>query len=105
MTQQLIDIAVRRGRLIERIAGQRALLGQQLQPIRSALHTTDQGIAGVRAGVNFVRQRPGLVAAAVALLVILKPRRVLRWGQRGFVAWRTWRTIRRQLTVLGWHAR
>lgn len=105
MNQRLIDIGIRRGRLIERIASQRALLGEQLQPVRSVLNATDRGIAGVRSGIAYLRQHPGIVIATVALLVILKPRRAWRWAQRGFVVWRTWRMVRDQLAAFGLRAR
>lgn len=103
MARRLIEIGVRRGRLIERIARQRELLSQQMQPVRSALHGADRGIAGLRAGVDYVRQHFALVLAAAALLTILTPRRSWRWAQRGFLAWRTWRAVRRQLAMLGLH--
>ena len=48
MNQALVDIAIRRGRLIERIANQRAALHRDLQPICGVLHTADQTIARVR---------------------------------------------------------
>ncbi|MFZ2855289.1 MAG: YqjK-like family protein [Rhodocyclaceae bacterium] len=101
MAQRLIEIGVRRGRLIERIASQRALLGQQLEPVRSALHSADRASAGLRAGIGYLRQHPGIVLAAVAVLAILKPRRTWRWAQRGFVAWRAWRAVRAQLAAFG----
>lgn len=101
MARRLIEIGIRRGRLIERIARQRELLGQQMQPVRSALHGADRGIAGLRAGVDYVRQHSALVLAAAALLTILTPRRSWCWAQRGFLAWRTWRAVRRQLATLG----
>lgn len=101
MARRLIEIGIRRGRLIERIASQRQLLGQQMQPVRSALHGADRGVAGLRAGVDYVRQHAAIVLAAAALFVILKPRRSWRWAQRGFLAWRAWRAVRRQLATLG----
>lgn len=105
MTEQLIDVGIRRGRLIERIAGQRALLGRQLQPLCNALQTTDRGIAVVRTGIGFLRQRPGLVLAAVALLVILKPRHAWRWAKRGFFAWQIGRKVRDQLAAFSGRSR
>ena len=105
MDQRLIDIGIRRGRLIERIARQRALLGEQLQPVRSVLDATDRSIAGVRSGIAYLRQHPTIIVAAVALLVVLKPRRVWRWAQRGFVVWRTWRALRSQLAAFGLRSR
>ena len=67
MAQRLIEIGIRRGRLIERIASQRELLGQQMQPVRSALHTADRGVAGLRAGIDYLRQHTAIVLAAAAL--------------------------------------
>lgn len=101
MTQRLIDLGIRRGRLIERIASQRALLGQQLEPVRSVLAATDRGLAGARTGIAFLRQHPGIIVAAVALLAILKPRRAWRWAQTGFIAWRALRAVRVQLASFG----
>jgi hypothetical protein len=104
MNQKLIDIGIRRGRLIERIANQRAALGRDIQPICGALHTTDQAIARVRTATRFLKKHPGLVLAAVALFVALKPGRVWRWAKRGFLVWRTWRSLRTQLASLGMRA-
>ncbi len=99
MNRQLIELGIRRGRLIERIATQRATLTRDLQPIHHALNTADRTLAAVRAGTDYVKRHPGLVAALVALFVVRKPRRAWRWGKRGFVAWRTWRTIRERLRL------
>lgn len=101
MNQALVDIAIRRGRLIERIANQRTALSRELQPVCGVLHTADQGIARVRTATAFLKNHPGFVLAAVALLVALKPRRVWRWAKRGFLVWRTWRSLRGQLAGIG----
>lgn len=102
MNQALIDLAVQRGRLIERIAGQRQQLTQDLRPIAHALQTTDRAVAVLRGGAEYLEERPVLVAAAVGLLVVLKPQRVWRWSRHGFRAWRTWRVARQELVNLGW---
>lgn len=101
MNQKLIDIGIRRGRLIERIANQRAILGRDIQPICGALQTTDHAIARVRSATSFLKKHPGLVLAAVALFAALKPRSVWRWAKRGFVVWRTWKILREQLAGIG----
>jgi hypothetical protein len=64
VNQELIDLAIERGRLIERISNQRQLLGQQLQPIGDTLHATDRVVATVRSGCLYVRQHPHVVTAA-----------------------------------------
>lgn len=102
MNQALIDLAVQRGRLIERIASQRQRLTQDLHPIAHALQTTDHAVAVLRSGAEYLEERPALVAAAVGLLLVLRPQRVWRWSRRGFLLWRTWRVARQELVNLGW---
>jgi hypothetical protein len=101
MNQELIDLAIERGRLIERISNQRQLLGQQLQPVGEALETADRAIAAVRKAVTYLKQHPEIVAAGVAVLVVLQPGRVWRWSKRGTFVWRTWRLLRRTDRELG----
>ena len=100
MNQQLIEIGIRRGRLIERIAMQREVLGRRMQPVQRTLHAADRTLAAVRTGSDYVKRHPGMVAAAVTLLLALKPRRLWRWGRRGFIAWRTWRVLRSEFETL-----
>ena len=100
MNQQLIEIGIRRGRLIERIATQRESLGQRVQPVRRSLKLADRVLALVRSGSSYLKNHPGTVAAVITVWVALKPRRAWRWGRRAFVAWRTWRTLREQVETL-----
>jgi len=99
MNQELIDLAIERGRLIERISSQRQLLGQQLQPLGAGLARADRTIAGIRQSSDYVKQHPEMVAVGVAALVVLQPRRVWRWSQRLFFVWRTWRMLRTQFGI------
>ena len=101
MNQELIDLAVERGRLLERISMQRQLLEQQLQPVGDTLHSVDRALASLRKGRDYLQQHPEVVAAAVVVLVVLKPSRLWRWTKRGFLSWRTWRMLRRELFALG----
>ncbi len=104
MNHRLNDLHMRRGRLLERIANQRATLGRESQPVRSALFTADRLLAIVCVGVDQVKRHPGLAALAVAAFFIARPRRIWRWGKRAFFAWQTWRTVRNELLVLGLRA-
>lgn len=101
MNQALIDIAIERGRLLERISNQRQRLGRELQPVSNALHGTDRAIASVRKGSRYVKEHPEMVTVGVALLIVVQPRRVWRWTKRGYFAWRTWRTLRQQIAEFG----
>ena len=93
MQTRLIELHRERGRLLERIAAQRHALSQQLTPLRGVLNVSDRAARLAQEGKSFVRQHPLAVSAVVAALVLLKPRTVLRWTQRGLLAWRTWRSI------------
>ncbi|MDA0191640.1 MAG: YqjK family protein [Proteobacteria bacterium] len=99
MNSRLIEIGVRRGRLLERIAAQRAELAGGLRPFGAALRTTDRMLASVRAGGDYVRAHPATFATLLAGLALLRPRRVWRWSKRGFFAWRVWRAVRTQLAT------
>jgi len=100
MDQRLIELHLKRGRLLERIAMQRTTLARQVAPVRAALDVTDRAIAVVRDSARFVRQHPTGVAALVAVTVALRPRVLWRWLQRSFVVWRSWRALRGRLP--GW---
>lgn len=105
MNQELIDLAVERGRLIERISNQRQQVEREWRPVGDALRTADYAVARIRQGGDYVKEHPEVVAIGVAVLVVVKPRRVWRWSKRAYVVWRTWRTLRRQMTELGLLAR
>ena len=92
-----IELALKRGRLQERIAGQRSALAAQMQPVAAALARVDQGIAIARTGAAYVKRHPLQVGLVVALLALSKPRRILRWGRRAFVVWGLWQKIRPQV--------
>ena len=101
MNQDLISLAIERGRLLERISNERHLLGQQLQPVGDALETADRAVAAVRKAGTDLGQHPEVVAAGVVVLVVLQPGRVWRWSKRGYFVWRTWRLLRRKMSELG----
>ena len=94
MNQRLNELHLQRGRLLERIATQRAALGRELVPVRATLDTTDRLLARVRASVDYLKAHPAVVALAFAALVIIKPRRTLRWSRRAYAVWQTWRILR-----------
>jgi hypothetical protein len=105
MNQRLVDISLRRGRLLERISVQRAQLAREIQPVRQALYTVDRAAAVVRSASDYLKRHPGQVAAVVGLLAIMKPRRLWRWARRGFLAWRTWRSVNAQMINFGLRSR
>lgn len=102
MNQALIDLAVQRGRLMERSTIQRQELQRLLLPVDRALQATDRAVNSLRKGADYLGRHPGVVAAAaMVLLVVIRPRGVWRWGMRGFFVWRGWRKLRGQLVDMG----
>jgi hypothetical protein len=88
---KLLELAERRARLVEQARTQRAQLARGLAGTDAA------GAVLARAFrvVEEIRQQPLIVAAAVALLVALRPRRALGWLMKGWSAWRLYRGARR----------
>ncbi|MDP3538092.1 MAG: YqjK family protein [Azonexus sp.] len=93
MNSRLLELATRHGALKVRIDDQRRRLGQQSAPLESALSRGDT----VLEGVDWLKHHPVAVAAAVAAVVVARPRRAWRWAKRGFFVWRGWQAIRSSL--------
>ena len=98
---QLNDLRLQRGRLLERITTQRYVLIAEVRPVQVALGRVDTARAVLRRAGGYVRQNPGPVGLLTAVLFAFNIRRALRLARRGFVIWRTWRMLRRQLSPLG----
>jgi hypothetical protein len=92
--QKLIDLAVQRGRLLERSAMQREMLRKQLQPVIGAMQRTDRAMATLRQGADYLSTHPGMLLTAAATVIILRPRRIWRWSKRGLLLWSVWRKAR-----------
>ena len=86
----IIDIVVKRERLLARVAAQRDDLTMLAQQLEGPLKVADRVVAGVQ----YVRRHPVVLGAAVALLAVVERRRLWLWARRGFVVWRTYRALR-----------
>lgn len=72
------DWTARRAALVQRSRALRAGLVADAQALRPALIAAD----ALRDGVHWLRAHPLWLAAAVGLVVLRRPRRVLRWAWR-----------------------
>jgi hypothetical protein len=93
MNPKLLELATRHGALQARIDEQRRLLAQHSVPLEAALARGDQ----VLKGVDWLKHHPAAVGVAVAVAVIARPRRAVRWARRGFFLWRGWQAVRNSL--------
>ena len=94
MNKQLLALHQERGRLLERIAYQRALLAVQLEPLQKASYAGSRIIAVAQAGFEYLRSHPLGVLAVVSTVVLLRPKASWRLLQGGLMAWRSWRRVR-----------
>jgi len=86
---EMLRIQVRRAHLLARSEAERRDLSARVASWQAPFALADRSIAAAR----YLRRHPLIVAAAVALLVLLKPRRAIVWARRGFFLWRTWRWV------------
>jgi hypothetical protein len=89
MQQRLIELQLQRGRLLERIANQRAQLAHHAEPVDRLLHLGDRAAAIARECKRTAIEHPLTLAVAVGAVLVFRPRTVWRWTRRGFGAIRS----------------
>ena len=94
---QLQALAEQRGRLLERIAQQRAQLQIQWVPVQRAASKGDRALAAARDAQRYVQAHRAaltlVLGVTCAVLVLVKPGRSFRLLKRGFLLWRGWRAV------------
>lgn len=93
MNNKLLELATRRGVLQARIDEQRRALGHHAIPLQTALARGDAVIKGV----DWLKHHPVAIGAAVAAVVVARPKRAWRWAKRGLFVWRGWQIARTAL--------
>lgn len=93
MQQRLIELHQQRGRLLERAAMQRNLLARQVLPLKRVFSFSERVQEVAQQARSLAMRHPWALAAVLGALVVLRPRTVLRWGQRSLALWRGWRTV------------
>jgi YqjK-like protein len=90
MNKNMARLVERREYLIAQAAAQRRMLAQDIEPWRTPLALTDQGLNALR----YIRSNPKWLAGGLAVLVILKPRHMGKWLGRVWVAWQVIHSLR-----------
>ena len=93
MSQRLAAIEAKRARLLERAARERGDLAQALQVWAQPLAFVDRCIGVVR----YVISSPPLVAAAVFVFALLRPRRAFKWARRALGLWQGYRWLTQRI--------
>ncbi len=100
MSRKIDELLLKRGRLIERIAGQRAALRQDFVPVAQSLDTVDRGVAGIQAGLAYVHRHALAFSSAAEVLLLFRGKSALRWSARVFSLWKSWRVVQMALSSL-----
>ena len=95
-SQRRGELLARRERLRLRSAELRLRIAGDAQVLRSPLALADQ----VRSGVHWLRTHPEWPLGALVMVVIVRPRRALRWAGKLWWGWRLWRRAQRALALL-----
>lgn len=80
---------IKRQALINRISAQRQNCRRITEELRHPLEVADKGISVT----HYIVQRPLILIAAVGVLVIAKPRRIISGFRTGIKAWQIWQTF------------
>jgi hypothetical protein len=94
MNRQRYDLLLQQGRLIERIARQRAELRRDFNPVASALGKVDLAVAGIRWGTDSLLRHPLAISVVAGVFLIFKGKASLRWAGRAYSLWKSWHAVR-----------
>ena len=78
-----------RDQLLARCEKQRDYLGALTGQFAGTLNIADTAVSGVR----YLRRHPVLLSVVVAAFTAARGRGILKWAQRGFLAWRAYRSL------------
>lgn len=88
-TDDLIELARRKERLIARSEQQRTVISVACLQLQKPLSMVDRGIAIV----GYLKAHPLVLALVIAGVAAVGRRNLLRWVGRGLVVWRAWRSV------------
>jgi hypothetical protein len=91
VSERFDQLTVRHSNLLARCAAQRAQLAGTAQEIEHELGRLDRGIELVRRALR----SPATIGGAIAVVALLGPRRLARWGTRGLMLYSTTRQLLR----------
>ena len=95
--ERLIALRERRARLVDQAERERVVMLAAVERGEAAAAWFERGAEWFERGAALLRRiraNPQWIVAGVVLLVMLRPRRALKWLGAGVSLWRTWRSLR-----------
>ena len=93
MTSRHVELALKKQRLQFESAALRRQLRADIAGIAPVFRAGD----AMMSGLLWLRGHGEWVVGIAAVLAVTRPRRLLRWARRGFMAWQAWRRLGRWL--------
>jgi len=90
MNARLIELIRRRERLLVRAEIQRAEIAGAVRQWREPIAALDRVVEVV----HTLKTHPALLVLPLSALLVIKPRRLVSWGGKAWMAWRLWRSWR-----------
>jgi len=87
------ELVLRQQRLLVRSAQLRTILADQAQVLQRPLALADQA----QSGLQWLYRNPQWPLGALALVVLVRPRRAIVWGGRLWWAWKTLKQTKKWL--------
>jgi len=97
MSPKESELGLRQQQLLIRSTALRLALADQSQVLARPLAVADRAVAAAR----WLYLQRGLLVVGALVVVLLRPRRALRWLGKGWSLWRTLRRISPWLLVAG----
>ena len=94
--QRAAALAVRQQMLLVRSAELRGRLAADAAVLQRPLAAADR----VRTAWRWLQYHPAAPLTALVVVVILRPRRALRWSLQAWSAWRAWRQLKLRLQAI-----
>lgn len=90
MNPRVLELALKKQRLQLQAAAQRVRILQTIESVSPAFGAADKA----RAAIGWAKTHPEVLVGTGIVLLVARPRFLLRWAQRGFFIWEGVRRLR-----------
>lgn len=92
---ELLELALKKQQLLMHSAALRTSLAGHAQTLKPLFSLADRGSAAL----CWLRRHPAVPVAVLVATLVARPRGVLRWARRGWIAWQSFGKLRSFLAI------